>query len=160
LTFVEIGDLDFSISEARHARMLSPARERQQLAALLQPAFLSAAEITQDHPFGCALERGHETEHREQSADEPDACVESERGERYRAATDEFENGPRAASFFFRKPCDAGHIGRLFRHFQAIECRAATRGACDTADIARKVKQTARVLDLHEIARNAHCQYG
>src|SRR5262245_28368204 len=123
---------------------------------LVQPAFLSAAEITQDHPFGCALERGHETEHREQSTDEPDACVESERGERYRAATDEFENGPRAASFFFRKPCDAGHIGRLFRHLQAIEWRAAPCGASDTADIAGQVKQTGRTLDLHELGRKGN----
>src|SRR5262249_29540227 len=128
---------------------------------LLQPAFLpTAAEITQGHPFGCALERRHESEHREQRTDEPDACIESKRGKRDRTATDEFENGPRAASFFFRKPCDTRHVGRLFRYFQTIECRAAARGTFDTADIARKIAQAPPPLDRHGTTRGLHREPG
>src|SRR6185369_2702418 len=126
---------------------------------LLPLAFLpSAAEITQGDPFGCAFERGHETEHGEQRTEEPDACIKRERRNRDRAATDELENSARAASFFFRKLCDARHVGWFFRHLETIECRTATSSAFDTADIARKIEQAACAFHLHSIARGPHCQ--
>src|SRR6478609_236905 len=127
---------------------------------LLPLAFLPpAAEVTQGDPFGCAFERGHETEHGEQRTEEPDACIKRERRNRDRAAADELENSARAASFFLGKLCDARYIGRLFRHLQTIECRTATSGAFDTADIAREIEQAARALHLHSIARGSHCQH-
>src|SRR6476660_1919620 len=127
---------------------------------LLPLAFLPpAAEVTQGDPFGCAFERGHETEHGEQRTEEPDACIKRERRNRDRAATDELENSARAASFFLRKLCDARYIGRLFRHFQSIESGAATCGALDAPDIACKIEQAARAFDLHSIARGPHSEH-
>src|SRR6478752_2038009 len=127
---------------------------------LLPLAFLPpAAEITQGNPFGSAFERGHETEHGEQRTEEPDACIERERRDRDRAATDELENSARAASFFLRKLCDARHIGRLFCNFQTIECGTATSSAFDASDTAREIEQAARALHLHSIARGTHSEH-
>src|SRR4029079_15939472 len=73
----------------------------------------ASAKDSQRRAFGGAFERGHKTQYGKQRSKKPEACIESEPRDHYRAAACDFKDGTRAAAFLLGGLCEPGDCRRV-----------------------------------------------